>query len=500
MILDESKMNTLEHPLNYPMPASPEEIQLIAIDIILAKDRRTRRAQRNYVLMHRKAEGKLVPKINEWLDFVDKKLKAGLSRMRGQTPATMVKSIADWGEIRRYGEELIKPELMEILTEGGNAVMERRMVKKQARFDPIGIEAVNWVNTHGAELVVEITAETMQGIRDVITTGIQAGKSMPAIARELRPIVGLNSQYAGAVGKLHTSLIAEGVTAQKAAAQAERYAGRLHRRRTMTIARTESAYALTEGQRQGYAQMGVKRLMRVEAPTCCDICADYDGHVYTIAEASGILPEHPNCGGTWVAAPGERVEPLRNFYNNVTDGEIEIIQAWSDDTYLMVRKYLRAGEIERENLLARYGAKLKTDAEAMEKLFLKYKNGVSDKMLYRGLGDVPDDVYNAFKQYNTGNIAEIDTAISSWTTDAETMNKFSGGKNQIKFYLDKGRTSTLELDISSFARITEEQEVILNSHKFKITAIEEEIIPSPIPGSTAAPTRILNVFLEEPGI
>jgi hypothetical protein len=249
-------MNTLEHPLNYPMPASPEEIQLIAIDIILAKDRHTRRAHRNYVLMHRKAERKIVPKIKEWLEFTDKKLRAGLSRMRGQTPATMVKSIADWEEIRRHGEELIKPELMEILTEGGNAVMERRMVKKQARFDPIGIEAVNWVNAHGAELVVEITAETMQGIRDVITTGIQAGKSMPAIARELRPIVGLNSQYAGAVSNFHTKLIAEGVAAKEAAKKAERYAGRLHRRRTMTIARTESAYALTEGQRQGYGQMG----------------------------------------------------------------------------------------------------------------------------------------------------------------------------------------------------------------------------------------------------
>jgi len=53
--------------------------------------------------------------------------------------------------------------------------------------------------------------------------------------------------------------------------------------------------------------------MRVEAPTCCDICADYDGHVYTIAEASGILPEHPNCGGTWVAAPGTRKLPPTAF-------------------------------------------------------------------------------------------------------------------------------------------------------------------------------------------
>jgi len=496
-------MKTLEHPLNYPIPASPEEIQQIAIDIILAKDRRARTAYRRYQLLLRENERKFQPSVKEFMDYMIRKLKAGIPRMRGKTAEQKAKSIADWGEIREKGQKILKLALYDVLNSGANIAMEQKL-KKQERFDPIGIEAIDWTNAHSAELVVEITQETMMGIRDVIATGINAGKSMPAIARELRPIVGLHSQYAGAVDKYATELYTRpkysALSNIQRNSKIEQYTGRLHRRRTMTIARTETAFALSEGQRQGYSQMGIERIMRVESPTCCEICADYDGHEYTIAEASGILPEHPNCGGTWVAATGERVEPLRNFYDNVTDGEIEIIQAWSDDTYLMVRKYLRAGEIERENLVARYGGKLKTDAEAMEKLFLKYKDGVSDKMLYRGLGELPDDVYNAFKQYKTGNVAELDTAISSWTTDAGTMDKFSGGKNQIKFYLDKGRKSTLELDISDFARITEEQEVILNSHKFRITAIEEEIIPSPIPGSTAAPTRILNVFLEEPGI
>ncbi|KKN64672.1 hypothetical protein LCGC14_0489410 [marine sediment metagenome] len=680
-------MNTLEHPLNYPMPASPEEIQLIAIDIILAKDRSTRRAHRNYVLMHRKAERKIVPKIKEWLEFTDKKLRAGLSRMRGQTPATMVKSIADWEKIRRHGEELIKPELMEILTEGGNAVMERRMVEKQARFDPIGIEAVNWVNTHGAELVVEITAETMQGIRDVITTGIQAGKSMPAIARELRPIVGLNSRQVGAVSNFHTKLIAEGVVAKEAAKKAERYAGRLHRRRTMTIARTESAYALTEGQRQGYGQMGVKNLERVEDPDAPDDdCQMNNGRIYSLAAASGVLPAHPNCEGTWVMSgkikppssyanelsshakkyePGitrsmkgitsdtgaslnklefrlktagsmerkmaklaqkhpsmsmeqiakgiqdtvrytvvaptknfasivnqidlqlsrqgyklkkvtnyygkkgpyqginakyydprskltfevqyhtkqgvsiveknhliyekarvstnpEIVEALNaqmiknwdnfvmpqgaenlfiqraNFYKNVTAAEIEIIQTWSDDSYLMIRKYLNAGEIERENMVHQFGIQIKKDAEIMEKLFLTYVDGATEMTLYRGLYGVADDTYSAFKKYKAGEIAQIDTVISSWTTNKSTMKIFSEAEgNNIRFYLKKGRTHTQELDISSFSMQAQEGEVIVNSHRFKITRIEEETLKPWTEGGK--PRKVLNVYLEEIG-
>lgn len=313
-------MNTFEHPLNYSIPASPEEIELIAMGIIFAKANRSRRAYRRHQLLLRENERKMQPPVKEFMDYMTRKLKAGISRMSGTSPTQKANSIADWEEIRKKGQEILKPVLFDVLNSGANSVTEREL-KKQERFDPIGIEAIDWTNAHSAELVVEITQETMMGIRDVIATGIQAGKSMPAIARELRPIVGLNSRYAEAVGRLHTSLIAEGVAAQKAAARAERYAGRLHRRRTMTIARTETAFALSEGQRQGYAQMGVKRLMRVEAPTCCDICADYDGHVYTIAEASGILPEHPNCGGTWVMSG--KIEPPSSYAENLSNRAIK---------------------------------------------------------------------------------------------------------------------------------------------------------------------------------
>ena len=130
-----------------PIPASPEEIQQMTIDIILAKDRRVRRAQRNYVLMPsriasegepkemsveaqelaltgalnilfykvrnnklirrkyslllRENERKFQPQVKEFMDYMTKKLKAGLPKMRGKTATQKAKSIADWGEIRK---------------------------------------------------------------------------------------------------------------------------------------------------------------------------------------------------------------------------------------------------------------------------------------------------------------------------------------------------------------------------------------------------------------
>jgi len=237
------------------------------------------------------------------MDESIKEMRAGLSGMRGKTSASRVKSIADWDRIKAQGVIILKPTLLELLTEGGKAVVERKIMK-QERFDPIGLEAVSWATEHSATLVAGITAETVEAIQVYIAQGIDAGKSIPKIAMELRPLVGLTEKDIIAVANYHEMLILERpeYTAARQRAMAETYAKRLHRRRATTIARTESAASLNEGLRQGYAQMGATKLERVEDPECCDICAEYNGKIYTIADAEGVLPEHPSCEGAWVMA------------------------------------------------------------------------------------------------------------------------------------------------------------------------------------------------------
>ena len=284
-----------------------------AYNIVLKKARGNRLAYRRHQIQMRQQEKKLHGPVKEFMDYMTKKLKANLPNLKLSAITAseqkakyadqkkikkIVQQFTNWEEIRAEGQKILQPAELDVLEAGIESVT--RPLRKQ-RVDPIGIEALRWSETHTAELVVEITAATMEAIEEIITVGIEAGKSIPAISRELRPIVGLNSQYAGAVDKYLTSLIEEGVA--DAAKKAERYAGRLHRRRTQTIARTESAFGLTEGQRQGYEQMGITRLERVEDPaTEDDDCAEGNGKIYTIAESQGVLPAHPNCEGTWVAA------------------------------------------------------------------------------------------------------------------------------------------------------------------------------------------------------
>lgn len=284
---------------------SIEQLQEIsqAIDIFLVKARRRERSLVNFQRMLRLNERKLTSKVIEWMNWSKAEMAAGLNKMRGRTPMARVKSIVDWEDIERQGIVRLKPAMLEILGEGGKAVVERRIIK-QERFDPIGMEAVKWATEQSAEMVREITAETMQAIRSYIVVGINEGKSIGKLARELRPLVGLTEKQIMTVANYHEMLILERpeYTVARQKEMAEIYARRLHRKRALLIAKTETKNALWEGVFQGYGQMGIGRVEGVSDPEACDWCKDnIDGKIYSIEEAR-VLDTHPGCECAWVAA------------------------------------------------------------------------------------------------------------------------------------------------------------------------------------------------------
>lgn len=79
-----------------------------------------------------------------------------------------------------------------------------------------------------------------------------------------------------------------------------------NRARALTIARTEMIHAHAEGQLDGLKDLGITKVTaEVEWSTAgdklvCPICASLEGNVYTIDEARGLIPEHPNCRCAWV--------------------------------------------------------------------------------------------------------------------------------------------------------------------------------------------------------
>lgn len=271
------------------------------ISFALEKLGRKPKAAKNMRRMITLNERKLRPKVNEWMRLMIEDIQRGLPNLKSKN----IKSLADWKEIEEAGKLILKPTILAILGEGGKAVVERKIMK-QDRFDEIGVDAVAWAEKHTAVLVTEVTLETQNAIKAYIVEGVKKGKSIPAIAKELRPLVGLTEKQMFAVANYEEWLILNRpeYSMKVIREMAEVHARRLHRYRAQLISKTETRMALNEGAFQGYGQMGIKKLEGVSSSDSCEWCLEnINGQVVTIDEARSIDGEtHPACECAWVAA------------------------------------------------------------------------------------------------------------------------------------------------------------------------------------------------------
>ncbi len=239
----------------------------------------------------------LRPKVNEWLENMRRRIIRDLTRKFAKDVALDITTkLTDWEWIEENGNRILKPALLTVLANGANEAFVIGGI--EASFDVLNPRSVAWAQKHCAKLVREVTKETRSGIKEIIRRGIKEGKAMPAIAKKIRPLVGLTERQMMAVANREEWLIMNRpeLSAREVSRRTDVYARRMHRRRADMIARTESAFAVDEGTLQGYEQEEVKEVDILLGPSACDDCVELAGkNPYKIAEAHGVLPAHPQC-------------------------------------------------------------------------------------------------------------------------------------------------------------------------------------------------------------
>lgn len=262
-------------------------------------DRRGRRAGRLHRAMDKGAEY-LRPKVNEWMGIMRRKILSDLTRKFSKDIALEITTkLTDWEWIQDNGNRILKPALLTVLGKGADEAFIIGGI--EARFDLLNPRSVAWAQKHCAKLVKEVTEETRVAIRDVIRRGVKEGKSVPRMAKEIRPLVGLTSRQSMAVANYDEWLIMNRpeLSATEVSRRVDVYARRMHRRRANIISHTESAFAVDEGTLQGYEEAEVKEVEILLAEGACDDCVELARKRYKPSEAHGILPAHPVCRCCW---------------------------------------------------------------------------------------------------------------------------------------------------------------------------------------------------------
>lgn len=186
-------------------------------------------------------------------------------------------------------------------------------------FKPMGAGVLEWTASRAAQFVTNSTEEQVKAVRALVQRAAQLeGRSVDALARAIRPTVGLTIQQSTANFNYYNRLIENGVKEKKALDLSIQYAGRQHRYRGYNIARTELAFAYNQGsyqgvrqaQEQGYMGAVQKVWCTAEDERVCPVCGGMDGLVIGLEAdfpfqtriatpdnptVRKVPPAHPSC-------------------------------------------------------------------------------------------------------------------------------------------------------------------------------------------------------------
>lgn len=177
-------------------------------------------------------------------------------------------------------------------------------------FDPMGAGVRNWVATHAAEFVTNVTTTQIDALRAVIQrVAVLEDLNVDEMARAIRPMIGLTKPQAQANLKYYKTLLKNGVSEKRALDLSSRYAAKQHRYRAYNIARNELADAYNQGayegtkqaQAAGYMGRSRARWCTAEDERVCPTCGGLEGKTVDLDEGFDLPngrrlpPAHPGC-------------------------------------------------------------------------------------------------------------------------------------------------------------------------------------------------------------
>lgn len=108
--------------------------------------------------------------------------------------------------------------------------------------------AVQYAQTMGSTLIRQVNAQTIEAVRAIVGSALRSATAMSPVqqAKLIREVVGLTARQSAQVARYHNSLTGSPASIEK---RTKALADRLHRRRSITIARTETIRASNAGVR-----------------------------------------------------------------------------------------------------------------------------------------------------------------------------------------------------------------------------------------------------------
>jgi SPP1 gp7 family putative phage head morphogenesis protein len=155
-------------------------------------------------------------------------------------------------------------------------------------------------------------ASKTQFLKDTFGQAERLSKVELIYERAYSDLKGITDTMGTKMSRVLANGLANGQAPAKIARDMREEIGSLTRSRALAIARTEIIHAHAEGQLDSFDMLGIEQLgVEVEWSTAGDddVCEECDGMskdkngepiIYTVDEARGLIPYHPNCRCAWI--------------------------------------------------------------------------------------------------------------------------------------------------------------------------------------------------------
>ena len=199
----------------------------------------------------------------------------------------------EWREFEEEAILLLTLAHLRIMEKSGNRMYGLAGIT--GKFDVERPEPVERARNRTKWFVALLIAESIRRIRNVVERAKREGWNVDRINRELRWNVGLSTRQVRGLENYRQKLIDSGATDSKITREMEKESRRRQKQREFTIARTETAKARADGEIMAAKEKMIQYVQYITTGDPCPICAPFEGMIYSVAEADGLIPQHQNC-------------------------------------------------------------------------------------------------------------------------------------------------------------------------------------------------------------
>lgn len=212
----------------------------------------------------------------------------------------------DVEKVQQFMDWLEKAEdlgILEVFEREGRSVVSRN--EWQNKYIKAGyIKGIKHADAAMRKLGLEVPDDEDMGL--TLAKPIHADKLGLLYVRNFRQLSGITAEMDKQISVILAESIANGLGPYEVARKINDRIDKIGITRARTLARTEIIRAHAEATLNRFEEYGIKEIVaKTEFSTAgdnkvCEICASLEGRTFTIAEARGLIPRHPNCRCCWL--------------------------------------------------------------------------------------------------------------------------------------------------------------------------------------------------------